>query len=111
MTYKDYMGYRELEMRDADIARVSGESYQEIRRMRKRLKLPVLWDKPFSQHPVYYIYDRRTTQMLAFGSARECADALGLTVHTIHTIASRSRRGVVQKYEVVVEHGAKEEET
>ena len=50
----------------------------------------------------YEIYDKKTGQLLARGTARECRKELGCaSLDTFYTLASRSIRGINKKYSVM----------
>ncbi len=49
------------------------------------------------------IYDNRTDDILAFGTAEECAAMLQTTRNRIDKIVSKCRRGPTKHYAVVIE--------
>ena len=51
----------------------------------------------------YSVYSRKTDMLLAFGTARECAKALGLTLGSFWSMVSRVRTGKNRKYLVYLE--------
>lgn len=55
---------------------------------------------------LYEIYDKHTNRLLARGTARECKKKLGCSsLDTFYALANRSRRGINNKYRVVVLKG------
>lgn len=56
----------------------------------------------------YTVYDDRTDKVLAFGTAREAAAMLGVTLHTFYCIVIKAGRGQMKKYAVVAESVASE---
>lgn len=47
----------------------------------------------------YEIYDRRTEQLIAKGTARECRRTLGCaSLDSFYALANRSERGINKKY-------------
>lgn len=51
----------------------------------------------------YTVYLRKTDLPVAFGSARECAVALGLTLGSFYSMVSRVATGRYKKYVVMKE--------
>lgn len=52
----------------------------------------------------YTVYLRKTDEIIAFGTADECAAQLGLSgKNSFHCTASKSRNGKANKYEIIVE--------
>lgn len=48
----------------------------------------------------YVLYDGKTTQYIMEGTARECADYMGMTLRSFYQNKSRFRRGTYKKYEI-----------
>ena len=44
----------------------------------------------------YTVYDRKTEQVVAFGSAQECADRLGIKIGSFYYAWSRQKTGRVK---------------
>lgn len=99
----------------------AGQNYTEIA---QALKIPVntAWRwchkfgrpaRPQRQDPrpqkMYYVYLRATDQLIAAGSARECANRMGVQLSSFYSIVSRSNHGVNKKYEIYKEEMSKEE--
>ncbi len=54
----------------------------------------------------YEVYDRRTGELLANGTARECRRKLGCaSLDSFYALANRSLRGINGKYTVVKKKG------
>lgn len=54
----------------------------------------------------YEIYDRYSDELLAKGTARECRKQLGCaSLDSFYALANRARRGINQKYRVVIMKG------
>lgn len=54
----------------------------------------------------YEIYDRYSDELLAKGTARECRKQLGCaSLDSFYALANRARRGINQKYRVVILKG------
>lgn len=51
----------------------------------------------------YTIYDADTDDLIACGSARDCANIMGTSVSNIHSLISRVKSGYNRKYTIVRE--------
>ena len=51
----------------------------------------------------YTVYLNETDEVVASGTAKECAAQMHKTVNGIHSLVIKSRKGVHKKYTVVVE--------
>lgn len=87
---------------DAEIARRTGQTHKVAREWRIKLGLPIgkKGKKAAKTARRYTFYDRRTTRYLCEGTARECAEALGLKVNSVESIICRTRNGIRTKYEI-----------
>ncbi len=53
----------------------------------------------------YTVYNNKTDEVVAFGSAKECADKLRLkNVRLFYSYVSKSKSGLIKKYKIVVEN-------
>lgn len=52
----------------------------------------------------YTVYDRKTDEILASGTARECAYALDMTMGSFYTAIARTRNGERQRYRFLIEN-------
>lgn len=52
---------------------------------------------------LYSVYLRKTDEIVAFGTARECAARLGMTLSSFYPTVSRSQSGQQRKYEIISE--------
>ena len=59
----------------------------------------------------YSVYERGTDRpLMIWGSARQCAEALGVNVHSFYRYISRAREGQpIKKLEIII-HTEKEED-
>lgn len=49
----------------------------------------------------YSVYNRKTDQPIyIYGTAQQCAAAMGVTVHSFYTARTRSQKGQNKKYEI-----------
>ncbi len=52
----------------------------------------------------YIVYLAKDDSIVATGSAEECTKQMGLrNVHSFHTIVGKTRKGLLSRYEIVVE--------
>ena len=51
----------------------------------------------------YTVYDGKTGEVVAFGSSRECAKTLGMTLAAFYSALKGTRVGQYRKYEIVEE--------
>lgn len=58
----------------------------------------------------YTVYLRKTDEIVAVGTAEECALQLGLKRGSFYTIVGKTLKGVLRKYEFIVENSAYDEE-
>ena len=57
----------------------------------------------------YTVYDALTDEVLASGTAPQCAKAMGMNLGSFYCAVDRTQRGVQHKYEFYKEHIKKEE--
>lgn len=114
MTTKDITTFRRLHqqgMSDVAIAQDIGCSVTTIRELRHRLHLPVTGGRrPTPPRTMYSVYLAKDDQLVAYGAARSCAKAMGMSLSTFRTIASRAMRGMQRKYIIISEPYQEEEE-
>jgi hypothetical protein len=51
----------------------------------------------------YAIYLRKTDELVCSGTARECAEHLGMSKTTFHAMVCKVRKGITKKWDVYVE--------
>ncbi len=51
----------------------------------------------------YTVYRNDTDEVVAFGTAKECADKRKMTVESFHSFVSNTRSGRTKTYSVIVE--------
>ncbi len=51
----------------------------------------------------YTVYRNGTDEVVAFGSAKECAAKRGITLDSFHSFVSNTRSGRTKTYTVIVE--------
>lgn len=81
---------------DRETARELGISQSQARYYRKSLGLP-----PNRYSASYTVYDR-DGNVLAFGTSKECAEALGIKAESIRTVASKTKSGRMEGRRQVV---------
>ena len=62
------------------------------------------------QTKYYTVYKNKTDEIVAFGSAAECAEKLGITRDSFHSFVSNTRSGPTKTYTVLVEDYQSDEE-
>lgn len=91
---------------DAEIGRIVGIDQKTV--WRWRVKAGLTPGKKGRQYPAkkYIFYNRRTSEFLVEGTAKECAAFLGLKESSIYSQIYHTRKGRLKKYEIfVVEEG------
>lgn len=58
----------------------------------------------------YTVYLRKNDEVVAVGTSNECAKQLRLTIDSFYSLVSRYRRGIIDKYEFIVEKTPYDEE-
>lgn len=102
MTTKQLLEIRRLHeagLCGTQIARETGLPYGQVGYyLRQEGRRPNPYQYPPRKE--YAVYDGRTSALLALGSARECAQALGMKQGTFYSTVSRAEHGLRGKYEV-----------
>lgn len=62
--------------------------------------------------PKYYyaLYLRKTDELHCSGTAQECADALGIKLHSFYVMIHKITHGLIKKWEILIEPYEEEEE-
>lgn len=107
MTTKDMVKFKMLHqqgMSDVAIAQDIGCSVTTVRALRHRMHLPVTGGRrPTPPRVMYTVYLAKDDQLVAYGPARSCAKAMGMSLSTFRTIASRAMRGMQRKYIIIAD--------
>lgn len=82
--------------------------YRTICRYGKKPVLPGYRGRGYLK--TYTVYDAKTKAVVANGSARDCADALGFKQTTFYEYLSRQRKGQRTKSKVVIVEGLRHDE-
>lgn len=91
-------------LNDAIIAEAIGYSPSIVNHCRRKLGLPIAGINRSKKR--YTIYDGETTQFIMEGSARECAEYMGIKVATFRSYKCNFERGIYKKHEIYdVEEG------
>lgn len=89
---------------DREIAEAMGCASITVLKWRHSRGLPPTGSRaPSLPRTAYTIYDARTDELMACGSAKSCASMLGMSMSTFYTIMHRARHGKQQKYVVLEE--------
>ena len=51
----------------------------------------------------YTVYLNKDDTIVASGTAKECANAMGKSVNCFHSMVSKNKKGIQKKYFVVIE--------
>ena len=74
-----------------------------------RYKMILGVPKPPRYYRYYTIYKAATDELLAYGTAQECAKTLRVNVSKIYQMAHCAKTGKVKKYDILVEPVVEEE--
>lgn len=86
---------------DLEIAHRMGYAVSTINGHRRQMGLP--FNPQVRPQRRYTVYKRKTDELLAFGSARECAKQLGITLASFYSAVSRAKTREEGRYEVFVD--------
>lgn len=102
-----------LELRKIEELYDQGLNYQQIaKRLNRSLAMVARWchrtgreahKNPVKPQKLYSVYLRKTDELVAFGTARECAARLGMTLLSFYSTVTRSQSGQQRKYEIISE--------
>ena len=88
-------------LNDVEIGNACGVSSNTIRSWRRRTDRPAnYFGKEKNLPGEWTVYLAADDTLLAFGTTKECATALGMSCEAFYQLCSRARRGVVKKYSV-----------
>ena len=51
----------------------------------------------------YTVYRRGTDEIVAYGTAQECARIMGASLNTFYSIVSKNRKGIRSTYDILTE--------
>jgi len=90
---------------DHIIAEAMGYSVTTIWKWRRALGLPTIGVSGPRHRPIYYVWDAENDTLLAVGTAKQCADMLGLKGggRSFHVLKARYKAGKSRKYIVMKE--------
>ena len=100
MTTRQFMELRRMNqagLNDHIIAETLGIPQTTVWYNRNKLGLPVVKRK---RHKRYTVYNGKTSEYLIEGTAKECADWLGLTREGFNSAFGLFRKGQYKKYEI-----------
>lgn len=101
MTTKQYLRLQQLNAEgknDAEIARILGVKYDAVSYWRVKAGLPANRRKVKQ----YAVYLRETGELISMGSARECAEKMGLSsADSFWETRCQTKRGKTNKYNFV----------
>ena len=85
-------------LNDTIIGETIGYASCVVSHWRRKLGLPAARINRSKKR--YVIYDGETTQFIMEGSARECAEYMGIKVTTFHNFKWEFEHGLYKKYEI-----------
>ena len=99
-TVKEILAHYDAGKNYTEIARALGLSVKTVWRWCHEYDRParpqMTGNRP---QKLYYVYLRATDQLVAVGSARECADRMGINLLSFYSAVSRTNQGKNKKYE------------
>ena len=58
----------------------------------------------------YTVYLRKTDELVAAGTARDCAKVLNKSLNGFHSMVSKNLKGIQKKYEIIILDAEDDEE-
>lgn len=86
-----------------DVFDVVGGSYTTIRSYMWKFRNGTFERTKDAPRYYYAVYLRKTDELVACGSAKECMEQMGITKSAFHTLVCRSRNGEIKKWDVYIE--------
>ena len=93
---------------DREIAERLGCSISTVCAHRRRMGLPPAGRRVTRKY--YTVYRRRTDELLAYGTAKECAQQLGIRLDSFYCAVSRTPNRGKTKYEIFVDQDTDEDD-
>lgn len=93
-----------------EISKEFGINECTIWKWKRRLGLPMNYNVGNRSQRHYTIYRAKDDSIVCFGSARECAKALDMSMSTFRSMVSRTIHGHSHKYEILIEPASEDEE-
>ena len=108
-TYRTYATEDIQYMRDhrydnpKQVAEVLGESPRTIDAYMRRIRNGTFCTKVYPNLKYYALYLRKTDELVCCGSAKECANELGIAIHSFYGMVHKILSGKIKKWDVYVE--------
>ena len=101
----DDLRYIESHCRDnpADVFAVIGGSQRTVREYMRRFRNGVLQRHQYSPRNYYALYLRKTDKLVCSGSAKDCAEQLGVTLRNFYALTNKVLHGKIKKWDVYIE--------
>ena len=96
-------------LNDREIAQRLGCSNSTVYKYRKRMGLPAI-QRWATTRKYYTVYKRKTDEILAYGTAEECARQLGIRLDSFYCTVSRTPNRKNPQYEIFIDLVEEEEE-
>lgn len=87
-------------LNDAQIAKACGVTSETIRYWRGKTERPANYFSGEDKAGEWMVYLAKDDSLLAFGTASECAEALGMSRYAFYQMCHRARKGIIKKYSV-----------
>ena len=104
---EDVRSLRAKNLNDREIAQRLGCSISTVYKQRKRMGLPPAGRRVTRKY--YTVYRRKTDEILAYGTAKECAQQLGIRLDSFYCTVSRTPNRKKTKYEIFIDLVEEEE--
>lgn len=89
---------------DTQIAKEMGFSPVTIGEHRRKLRLKAhRKSRQDGPRRYYFVYEAKTDKLLAYGTAKECAAQLGVTLDSFYCTVSRAQARVRGRYEIFID--------
>lgn len=82
---------------------VVGGTYGTVRNYMSQMRNGTFRRTKGTPHYYYAIYLRKTDELICTGSAKECAEQMGISINAFRTLVCRSRNGEIKKWDVYAE--------
>lgn len=106
MTTKMLMEIKRLHaegLTDGGIAEKIGYSRETAKKWRKYLGLPINSKPGGKPYKIYFVWRQKDDELMAFGTARECAKMMGIKLGSFYSEVSRTGKGERKYYKISVE--------
>ena len=93
----------------ADVATKLGATYSTVKVYMQQCRRGVFNHKPHPSKNYYALYLRKTDELYCSGSAQECADELGIKLHSFYVLVHKILNEKTKKWDIFIEPYDEEE--